>query len=124
MTAKPLPEEILNKPKNSLGYSVGFSTARVRPVTGREWVYTATPDQMKTLLKVERMFGTLQAKNHTYVLMELHDDDFDGYALTVRHCPTGHSASRKYRGFPGSASNVFQELCRLQDECDEKAANV
>lgn len=114
---KALPKEILDKPKKSLGYGMTFSSARVRPVTGREWVYTATDEQMKLLYEIERLWGTFEGKNYVGVFQEIHgtpaDPDFDGYKLLVRNVNTRKNACEFYEGFPESCSFVLSEVLKL-----------
>jgi hypothetical protein len=114
---KALPLEILDKPKKSLGYGMTFSSARIRPVTGREWVFTATDEQMKVLYEIERLWGTFEGKNYVGVFMELHgipaDPDFDGYKLLVRNVHTGKHVCRFYEGFPESYGFVLGEVLKL-----------
>ena len=109
--------EIRRQPKKSLGYGATFSCARIQPVTGREWVYTATEDQMKVLYEIEDLWAGLVPNRYHFIFREVHgipgDPDFDGWTISMREIGGAKSSWKRFRGFPPSAHFVLSALQKM-----------
>lgn len=111
---KHFPPELINASKKSLGYEFNLSTARCRPLTGREWVYTATDDQMALLYKIEALWTTLDDSRFYFTFKEVHEKDgFDGWIVSAYDKSAGKGYWKRYAGFPGSRGDVMTALRRL-----------
>lgn len=114
----------MNEKKKSLGYGVFFTTAFHRPVTGREWVWTATDEQMQVLYDIEQLWETLRGTRYLYSFREVHDDDGDGWVITLHDRAKAESHWKRFWGFPSSATFVLQALQLLYKQTCEEAADV
>lgn len=115
----PLPREILRKPKASLGYRMTFRTMRPHPITGREWVYTARPDQLRVLYDIERLFAGMETDKYDFSFSEIHTwnekPEFDGWMVRAVNTTTGHTTWKRHSGFPPSSHYVLQVMEELLD---------
>ena len=114
--------EISNKSKTSLGYNVCFSSnPRVMP-TGREWVFTASDEQIELLYEIERMVAGFGSMDYRYVFCEHHGSDFDGWVAWAHNQRTKKTLVSFHEGFPASVVEVksaFFDLFHDDRNADE-----
>ena len=113
--------------KKSLGYGVIFTANHIRPNTGKEWVYTATDEQMEILYKIEALFDSLVSDKFAYTFYEIHgtpeEEDFEGWEVCVRRRYSGDREYTRFRGFPVSAQQVLSAIQATYRRLNAKEEN-